>query len=730
MKSIFILICCFCSMAAFSQQTIDPLKKDTADLKKNRQLAAVVVKSKKPFIERQVDKLVLNVQSDIVAASGTVFEVLQRAPGVSVTNDEVINMAGKAGVNILIDGRPTQLSAKDLADYLKATPGALVEKIEIIMNPSAKYDAQGNAGIINIRMKKNTIRGTNGNITSAYTQSVHPNINLSANINHRKGKWNWFADAAARKSRQHTDGSINRFVLSNGINKVFQNTTVDEDASANLAYTAGADWYINSKHTFGFIIKGNEYKSKLYTPGTTLIRANDITDSSLNTLNDNRVRTSANSFNLNYHYQDTLGVEWNIDADHAAYRKTTRGFVTTDLLDKQLNRYGYTANDQDLYTGIFIYSIKTDFTKQLKSSHAKIESGLKWNQVSTQNDLDASVWNINRFMADTGRTNFFRYTETMFAAYTSFSQQVKKWEYQLGLRAEQSVIKGRSTDLKSTILRYPDTSYLNIFPSAFIRYQADDKNSVGLSYGRRINRPGYQDLNPFEYIFDNYARERGNPYLLPEFSNNLEFNYSYRNALNVGIGFSTTINSFQEISTLNGEITTASNYNAGEEKRFYLNLGLGIPVTKWWDSYINLTPHYKQYRGSIQQGSLDNNAWGMDWYGSEDFSLPKKWKLQLSTWGSIATRNAMTKTAWLGSLGGGVSKPMLKDKLVFRLAVTDIFNTQRWLQTVDFGNVHYNYLRKWESSSVRLQFTWKFGKTSFTQRERELGSKEATERIK
>lgn len=725
MKAILLIATLFTTSYLAAQQ-----KDTTSQFNKEKKLTEVVLKSKKPFVEMQVDKMVLNVQNDILATGGNLLEVLQRAPGVSITNDETINMAGKAGVNVLIDGRPTQLSGKDLANYLKATPGSVVDKVEIIMNPSAKYDAQGNAGIINIKLKKNIAKGTNGNISAAFTQSNHPNVNFSSNFNHRQGKWNWFANATARQSRQNTDGAINRFVNSNSIAKVFENKTIDQDASKNISFQTGADFYMTSKTILGFMVKGNEYQSNLYTPGITLIKTNNIVDSSLNTLNDKNDQTSRYMANLNYKYEDTLGNELNIDADYTSFKNNSNGLVTTDLLNNQHIKYGYTANDQGVVTRIKIYSIKTDFSKQLKKINAKMETGLKWNTIQTTNDLRAFVWNVNTFKADTGRTNQFDYTETNYAAYTSFSQKIKKWEYQLGLRAEQSVIKGNSLDLKNKKINYPDTAYFNLFPTAFIRFTANDKNNFGLSYGRRINRPTYQDLNPFEYIYDNYTRERGNPYLQPEFSNNTELSYSYRSALNIGVGYSHTNNSFQSISTQKGEITEETDYNIGKEERYYLNISLSMPITKWWDSYTNLNPFYKEYKGEIPAGSLDNTTWGMSWYTNQSFILPKKWKAQVSSWGNIGTLDGIYKTSWLGSLDAGTSKLILKDKLNVRLSVTDIFNTQRWRQEVHFGNVNFNYNRKWESRTIRLQLTWKFGKTNYKLRERESGSQEEINRIK
>lgn len=725
LKTLLLLPLVLLSLSLFAQP-----KDSTSQFNKEKKLAEVVLKSKKPFVEVQVDKVVLNVQNDIVASGGTLFEVLQRAPGVSITNDETISLAGKSGVNVLIDGRPTQMSEKDLANYLKATPGSLVDKIEIIMNPSARYPAQGNAGIINIRLKKNTARGTNGNLVTAYTQAVHPNFNISGNINHREGKWNWFANTAARKWRQNTDGSINRFVNSNGIQKTFENTTVDQDASSNVSFQAGADYYGDKRNTFGFIMKGNEYHSKLYTPGISLIKSNGETDSSLHTINDNRQQNSRYNYNLNYRFEDTLGNEFNADADFTSFKNNSRGQVTTDLLNKQNIPYGYTDNDQDVLTTIKIYSLKTDYSKQLKKINGKIETGLKWNTIQTTNDLKAFVLRNNSTQPDTGRTNQFNYTEKNYAAYASFTQRLHKWEYQLGLRAEQSLVKGKSVDLKYRVLNYPDTAYFNLFPTAFLRYTINDNNNIGLSYGRRINRPTYQDLNPFEYIYDNYSRERGNPYLLPEFSNNVELSYSYRGALNIGMGYSHTSNSFQSITTQNGEITEATNFNIGTEDRYYLNFSLGMPVKKWWEGYFNLGPYYKLFKGEIPEGKLDNTAWGMSWYSSQNFTLPKKWKAQLSSWGNIATRDAMSRSSWLGSLDAGISKSVLKEKLNLRLAVIDIFNTQRWRQEANFGNVNYNYNRKWESRNIRLQLSWKFGKTNYKERNRELGAQEEINRIK
>ena len=704
--------------------------KDTSLRDKVKVLDEVVVKSRKPFVEIQTDKTILNVQSKLVASTGTVFELLQSAPGIAISNEENINMSGKSGVNVLIDGRPTQLSSKDLANWLKSLPASQVEKVELISNPSAKYDAQGNAGIINIKLKKNTLKGFNGSATGAYIQAVHPNVNFSTDVNLRADKWNFFANVAARKSRQNTDGAIDRKVNSNGLVKDFINRTVDIDSSSNLNLNLGVDYYINKQSSFGLLFKNNEYRSSLITPGTTLIQTNGITDSSLQTHNNIQQKNSRTNYNVNYHYEDSLGNEWNIDADYTNYRNSNNSLINTNLLNGQQIKYGNTANQQSVATAIGIYSLKADFSRLFKASNAKLESGLKWNTIVTNNDLQAALLQSGIMQADTGRTNLFDYTEKIAAAYVSYNKRMGKWEAQVGFRAEYARIKGQSTDLNGKQKNYPDTSYLNLFPTAFLRYVPNEKHSIGLNFGRRINRPNYQDLNPFEFIFDNYTRSKGNPYLLPELSSQFELNYSYRGALNIGMGYSHTLNSFQNISTQKGEITEATTFNIGTEKRFFLNFSLYLPINKWWDCYTNLSPNYKRFQGQVPEGNIDQTAWGMNWYGSHNFSLPKQWKIQVSSWGNIATKDAMSSTAWLGSVDLGIGKSWKEKPWSFRVSITDLFNTQRWKQEVDFGNVQYQYLRKWESQNFRLQVTYKFGKTKFSKRDREVGSVSEEGRIK
>ncbi len=688
----------------------------------SKDLSAVVVTSKKPFIEQQIDKTVVNVQADINAIGSSAFEILQKAPGINITGEDVINMSGKAGVNVMIDGRPTQMGSKELANFLRSMPGSSIEKIELITNPSSRFDAQGNAGIINIRLKKNRIKGTNGNVGAGYTQSTHYRSNASFSINRRAGKINSFFNINADNNLQHTNGFINRNVDVNGATKNFYNATVDKDRSKRYNLRTGIDFFANKKSTFGFLFNTDANQNPFNTPGNTAISSNAILDSSLATTNDNVYKNRRYNTNLNYKFEDTTGNELNIDADYTYFKNTNLTNLTTSYLDRNNTKYNFTANDLDVATTINIYAIKADYSRQLKKLNAKIETGVKASNVNTDNNLFATTLAGNIMKADTGRSNIFSYKENIYAAYFNFGQQVKKFEYQVGLRAENSIVKGRSTDLRKTSINNPDTNYTNLFPTAFVSYKVNDKNRVALSYSKRINRPDYQSLNPFETIYDIYTSEKGNPFLKPQYSNNTEFKYTYRDAISISLGYNHTKDYSQTISQQKGQLTSATQDNIGTLDNGYVNISAPLPIAKWWEGYVNITGFINHYKGMLPDGILNKKVLGMNYYIQQNFKPGKGWTLQLSSWFNAATTEAIFKAKSLGSLDFGIKKTILKSRASVNLAVNDIFNTQRWSQTVQFANQNFTYQRKWESRGVRLQLNYSFGKTKFSARERETNA--------
>jgi iron complex outermembrane recepter protein len=690
----------------------------------------VVVKSNRQFVERQIDKIVLNIDADINATGSTLLEILQKAPGVTVSGEDALSMSGKSGVNVMIDGKPSNMTERELSSFLKSTSGNSVDRVEIISNPSAKYEAQGNAGIINIRLKKGKNLGTNGNINLGYGQQTHHRLNAGLNLNSRGEQTNIFGSYNLNEGVQHTDGALNRFLGTGTATKNFENTTIDQDIWTNHSLRIGMDYFMSKNTTLGVLVNGNFGNTQLLTPGTTAIKnfENKI-DSSLTSLNNNQYKNNRINYNLNFHTEDTLGNDFNIDADYTRFSNVTNG----DNQVKQFNgagvQYNFRDDNQNLNTGISIFAVKSDYTKLLKPIKAKLELGFKTAFVKTTNDLMAQKLDGTSFIVDKGRSNLFEYKENVNAVYGNFGQKLGKLEYQLGVRVEQSNVSGISSDLNGLKINNPDTNYLNAFPSAFLKYSISDLHRLGLQFGRRINRPNYQDLNPFEFFFDLYSSEKGNPYLKPEYTTNLEINYTYKDAASLAVGYSQTTDVIKTTTSIINEKTLASNTNIGKVDNIYCNFNLPMPITKFWFSYTYLSVFYNRYAADLTDGRLDAGQSGMSLYMNHAFTLPKNWKIQLDGWYNAPTREVAFVTKGLGSVNLGFQKTILDDKATIRIGIQDIFNTQRWEQSIDFGAQHGNYSRKWESRGIRIGFSYKFGNSN-VKSARERNSNQDADRIK
>ena len=689
----------------------------------------VVVTSKKPFIENLIDKTVLNVQSDLNSIGSTAFEILQKAPGVTITGEDVIKMAGKGSVNILIDGRPTQMGEKDLANYLKSTPGSNIDKIEIISNPSSKYDAQGTAGIINIKFKRSKNLGTNGNISSDYTQSVHNRYGAGLNLNNRNKIANVYGNFGYRASRQNTFGGVDRTISGTNI-KYFENKTVDKDKFKGGNYRLGTDFIINKKSTIGFLTDGNIAIGQLLSPGATLIKNSfKIVDSSIITDNvfKNNATNSAN--NLNYTYEDTLGRQLILNADYVFFDNKIDANTNTKLVNVNNAIYGNQLNILNTRTKINIYGFKADYIKPLKKQKAKFEAGLKTNTVITTNNLAAQKLAYGVISKDTTRTNNFKYNENVNAAYATFSQEVnKKISYQIGFRVEQTNIKGVSTDIFNTKINKPDTAYLNIFPTTFLKYVLNKNSQLIASFSRRLNRPNYQAMNPFENLIDIYTAEKGNPFLKPEYSNNYEIKYIFKDAISLGAGYNQTKDFLQGIVSQEGEKTFATQKNLGKKQSLYFQFNVPMPITKKWFLYTSFTAYNNRYIGTIPEGSFNVAAWGFNGYMDNSITLPKNYKLQFGGWWQIPGLEGIGRIKPFGSFDVGMSKTVWRKKLQIRAGIRDIFNTQRYQEGAILNTINYSYYRKWESRGVAVSLSYKFGNTNVKE-SRERNTLEDANRI-
>jgi hypothetical protein len=701
-------------------------QKDTLVAKK---IDSVVVVAKKPSIQVLTDKTVLHVESMLAVAGQNALELLKAAPNVVVDGNENITMSGKTGVTILIDGRNTNLSSGDLAQLLKSIEASNIKEIEIITNPSAKYDAAGNAGIINIKLKKSLTNGFNGNIAAGYSQSIHARGNINAAVNFRRNKWNLFSNAGFNKGFQNTIANNNRSTL---VQNYLQQSIEGDDFMGN-SIRAGADYSINKINTIGFLWMNNFRNTTMNNNSNTLLQKVNAADTNVSTKSFAPFNTNRNNINLNYKYSNT-NEELNVDADYSRFKSTLNNTVTNELSNQFYIKFDNNASQNNAAVKITIGSFKVDYTKKI-NAHTTIDAGIKTVYTQTNNNLNVLHYSGNNWLQDTGKTNLFNYQENIYAVYTNYNKSINKVNIQLGLRAEQTRVKGSAINLKNEVANRPDTSYFNLFPTVFIQYKLAAKHALGFNYGKRIDRPSYQDQNPFIYVLDAFNSEVGNPYLQPQITNAVEVSYTYNYATSIKIKYAQTHNYIEQLTYQNGSNTIMIPQNAGKRDMINVSISSPIQVNAWWSAYISAEPYWQQYQTKLNSYGLNattkQNSVGFNGYLGNWFSFKNNYKAEISGWFNYQNTTTIYKAEPIGSLNIGCSKNCFNNKLTFRFTINDVLNTQRWQQTVQTIQLNMLTYRKWESRNLSFSCTFRFGNNNIkAARDRKTGAETEMERIK
>ena len=694
----------------FTVNNGDPKALETIQLiKAEKALAGVTVVSKKPLIERKADRVIFNVENSINATGSNALELLQKSPGVVVDNNENITMKGKSGVKIYIDGKMSQLDAKDLADYLKSINSNDIEAIEMISNPGAKYDASGNAGIINIKLKKNKKFGTNGSASLGYTQGITPKGDGSFGLNYRDKKVNIFSNVSGSIGNRSNQLSIYR-IQSDSIYD--QHTSMLHDRkSANIK--AGIDYFKDKKNTFGFLVTANfsggsfntDGNTNIYSqPGTVFVKQLQASNTSPTN------RTNAN-FNVNYRYADTSGKEIGFDGDYGLFRSTGTSYQPNFYYDggKNLLQSNITGNSTP--TDINIYTAKLDVEQ--KFMKGKIGYGAKFADVKTNNALDFFNYQNGVAVKSLPQSNQFVYIENVNAAYVNYNREFNpKWTLQAGLRAEQTNSKGVLTRADGMIQsdNTVKRSYFDLFPSAALSYTVNAKNSFGITYSRRIDRPDYQDLNPFENKLDELTYQKGNAFLKPQYTDNVELSHTFKSKLNTTVGYSYVKDYATQITdTTNGNATFVQQQNIATQRILNLNISSPLSFTKWWTGYANIWYNYQLVKGEYNQKTVSLKAPGYGAYMQNSFSLGKDYKAEISGWYNGPGLEGTWKRGALYSMDLGVQKQILKSKATIKVNVNDVFNSIKFNASSNYGGTKLNIHETHDSRNVHVAFTYRFG---------------------
>jgi outer membrane receptor protein involved in Fe transport len=691
-----------------------------------QQLKGVDIVKQKPLVERQIDKTVINVENSALAAGNTALEILQKSPGVTVDKDGLISLKGKQGVTIMLDGKPTYLSPEQLANLLRSTEGNAIQSIELITNPSAKYDAAGNSGIINIKLKKNRNFGTNGSILAGGGYGRYYKANTGLNLNHREKKFNVFGNFDLGKNKRYGSTDIVR------VNNTATNQTYFDQSSdairhrTNSNYKGGLDYFLNDNHTIGVAFNGYNAHGTNAADVLTLIGDQPgKTDSSVVAQNPSKYKYSGISYNLNYKGTlDTLGQEISVDADYSRYT----GSDNNELNNRYLDASGQSYKPPYIFrnaapTKTTILAGKVDYTYPMNKD-MKLEFGAKASFVKTDNNYIFEDFKENSWVNNPLRSNQFLYDENINAAYANLNRKFKHTSVQLGLRAEQTNSKGNSITEAKIVNRH----YLNLFPSVFVNQELTDKHDVGFSYSRRIDRPDYGSLNPFVDYLDLYTYRFGNPFLKPQYTNNFEFSYSFKKSLNVTLGYSHTSDVISDVLLTDTATKTIfiSNQNLATQDSYNMNISYPLKITKWWSTTNNFTGFYNKFTTPDLLGSpFESGKLAFNANTNQTITLNKSTNFEWSGYYNSRQVYGTLIIAPQYSIDIGLNKSFWDKKLSLKLAANDVFRLQRAKITSALPSQNYVVRERWESRVFRLTCTYRFGSNEIKGARERSGSADA-----
>ena len=693
------------------------------------ELAAVTVNSTKSFVEQKIDRTVVNVDALLSNTGSNALEVLEKTPGVMVDENGGISLKGKTGVLVLIDDKPTYLSAADLATYLRSLPSSALDKIELMDNPPAKYDAAGNGGVINIKTKKSKANGFNGSVSASYGQSVYPRTNESANLNYHTGKINLFMNAGYNMQKNYRQLEIDRSYLdaSGHITSDFKQTNyfIAEGKGPNIK--AGFDYYLSSNTTWGLVYTGSfSTRNETRPTYSNVFNASGLLDSSITANNTSTSYFNKNGYNLNFtHKYDSSSKMLSFDLDYIQY---------VSGADQSFQNATYSASGSlqstqqiidQLPSHISIYAGKVDYACPLPGK-IKLETGIKSSYVNSDNLADYFTVVGGVSSIDYNNTNHFIYKENINAGYLNLTKEINRFSLQAGLRAENTNGNGHQLGNASK----PDSAftrqYTSMFPSAFALYKLDSagNNQLNFSYGRRIDRPNYQDLNPFVFILDKFTEFAGNPYLRPQFSNDFKIAYSHKNQYTLSAQYIHTSDVQIETILQNGNILISRTGNIGKWDYLVISLNMTLHPTKWWsmNSYADLF-NYQVYTGQLPSGNIQTKSPYVFLQMNNQFTLGKDWSAEISGFYCSPRQQAQFNKIAFGQLNAGIQKKCLGKKGSIKLAVRDIFNTNTSTGFItNIPNVIAHYANQFHNQTGILSFTYNFGKESKSGEKRKTGS--------
>jgi iron complex outermembrane recepter protein len=694
-----------------------------------REMQGVSVTARKPFVQKLIDRIVVNVDNSIVNAGSSAMDVLERSPGIRIGQNDAISLAGKQGVIIMINGKPVPMSGEELGNYLRGLPSSVIERIDIITNPSSKYDAAGNAGIIDIRMKKDQKMGANGTLSASYGQGRYPKINTGSTFNYRNRKINLYGNVNFNYAWHFNDMRTRREFFDNGAftGSYTQRNMIERKIKSPLG-RLGADYFINKRTIIGFIATGSKYLTDRTSDNNSLVKdQNNNPASSFLTGADGKenFKNWVLNFNLKHEF-DSTGRELTADFDMAGYYRDWASLFSTGYYDVNGNPVQplyLVRTSQEGFTGIKTF--KADYVHPL-SKMTKLEAGIKTSFVKSENDIRFFNRSSGQDVLDSSQSNSFRYEENINAVYINFSKEFKKFNFQFGLRAEQTNIMTHQVFNKLKL----DSSYLKLFPSLFINYKLSENNTIGFSVSRRIDRPGYGQLNPFRIFVDPSFFASGDPQIKPAFTWSYEMSYT-RKQLNITLAYSHSIHPLTYVlipSENQPRVTIQTPINLSSFDYFGVNFNAPIRIAKWWNVITNGNIFYGYNKGYVAKTVVNSKTLNGHLSTNHTITIAKGWTGEINFSFDSGNNTGVMKDHFYWILGAGIQKTLFDKKGTLRFNVTDILYKQ-WPRFRSIYTNYHEFLTAQRDTRVAyLSFTYRFGKSTVAQARRRTTASEEERR--
>jgi ferric enterobactin receptor len=672
-------------------------------------LQDITVKGRKPLYERLADRTVVNVADSPLAAGATTLDVLGRAPNVTQDADNNLRLRGRDGLLVYLDGKRVPLTGQDLADYLRALPAEQIQTIELITNPPASYDAQGSAGVIDIRLKKDQRLGLNGSANASYGRGVYGKFLGGFSLNYRRKNLNIYGNYAYTDRRDFTRLAFERQFDATAT----QPTTSSEQQSERLPHLrshsakVGLDLTLSKRTALGVALTGLASQTSNVT--TSSARFFDLSPSLLASYSSvanqdlSRPNGSAN-LNVRHAFADSATARsLSADLDYAHYR-TSRLLDLYTYFDAPTQTTARLTGDQ--LTTLSIGTGRLDYSQPLPH-RARLEAGAKVTEVATTSDA-LFGFGMGGANAPVRSISYpFSYRENVNAAYVNLRGATAKTTVQAGLRAEQTNMR---SDTAGVLVG--EQNYFQLFPSVLVQHTLSKNHALALSLTRRIDRPSYGQLNPQRFYVEATSYIAGSPYLQPQTSYNFELTHTYKSKFSVALAYARTARPMVNavLPALSGARTVVNQaVNLDVENFYSLNLTAPLDLTKWWTLYAVALVYYNNYQGTLSGTTLNTGRLACNLTANSSFMLPHGWTAEITSLYESRDVAYSQTLSDRGQVALGLQKSLWNKQGTLRLSATDIFYTTPLRVTSTYDNFSESFYQRYDLRVITAALTYRFG---------------------